>query len=186
MIIEDKGPLPVVEGGRVVGMLTDRDIISRLVAEGQDPQSVNVKDIHTEDLVTIGPDQDAEEARQLMARHHLVDRNSGLWSTKPTGGVGVPPLDGLGRLVVQSDVAEKLAAEVAGRTEDASGDDVALDLAEPELDLIQPAGVGGREVEMEVLMKTQELLHALALVGRKVVQDDVDLLLGGPAAHYRA
>ena len=71
MIIEDKGPLPVVEGGRVVGMLTDRDIISRLVAEGQDPQSVNVEDIHTDDLVTIGPDQDIEEARQLMTRHHL-------------------------------------------------------------------------------------------------------------------
>jgi CBS domain-containing protein len=71
MIVEDKGPLPVVEGGRVVGILTDRDIISRLVAEGQDPQSVNVEDIHTNDLVTIGPEQDVEEARQLMARHHL-------------------------------------------------------------------------------------------------------------------
>ena len=71
MIVEDKGPLPVVEGGRVVGMLTDRDIISRLVAEGQDPQSVNVEDIHTDDLVTIGPDEEVEKARQLMARHHL-------------------------------------------------------------------------------------------------------------------
>jgi hypothetical protein len=67
------------------------------------------------------------------------------------------PLDGLGGLVVQSDVAKQLAAEVGGRSEDAAGDDVALDLAKPELDLILPAGVSGREVKMDILVKAQEL-----------------------------
>jgi CBS domain-containing protein len=37
MIQKEKGPLPVVEGGHVVAMVTDRDIIARVVAEGRDP-----------------------------------------------------------------------------------------------------------------------------------------------------
>jgi CBS domain-containing protein len=41
------------------------------VAEGRDPNSVTVDDIATRDLVTIRPDQDVEEARQLMAQHEL-------------------------------------------------------------------------------------------------------------------
>jgi CBS domain-containing protein len=71
MIQKEKGPLPVVEGGRAVGMLTDRDIIARVVAAGQDPKTVRVSDVSTKDLVTIGPDQDVEEARQLLAQHQL-------------------------------------------------------------------------------------------------------------------
>lgn len=72
MIQEEKGPLPVVEGdGRPVGMVTDRDVIARVVAEGRDPDSVTVEDIATRELVTIGPDQDADEAALLMAEHQL-------------------------------------------------------------------------------------------------------------------
>ena len=52
MIRKEKGPLPVVEGGRVVAMVTDRDIIARVVAAGQDPSSLRVSDIATKDLVT--------------------------------------------------------------------------------------------------------------------------------------
>jgi CBS domain-containing protein len=71
MIKKEKGPLPVVEGGRVVAMVTDRDIIARVVAAGQDPSALRVSDIATKDVVTIGPDQDVQEARQLMAQHQL-------------------------------------------------------------------------------------------------------------------
>jgi CBS domain-containing protein len=71
MIQKEKGPLPVVEGSRVVAMVTDRDIIARVVAAGQDPSGLRVSDIATKDLVTIGPDQDVKEARQLMAQHQL-------------------------------------------------------------------------------------------------------------------
>jgi CBS domain-containing protein len=71
MIQEEKGPLPVVEGESPVAMVTDRDIIARVVAEGRDPNSVKVEDIATRDLVTIGPDQDLDEARQLMDQHEL-------------------------------------------------------------------------------------------------------------------
>ena len=71
MIQQEKGPLPVVEGSKVVAMITDRDIIARVVAEGADPTSLRVSDIATTDLVTMSPDADVDEARQLMAQHQL-------------------------------------------------------------------------------------------------------------------
>ena len=71
MIQEEKGPLPIVEGERAVAIVTDRDIVAHVVAEGRDPNSVTVDDVATRDLVTIGPDQDVDEARQLMAQHEL-------------------------------------------------------------------------------------------------------------------
>jgi CBS domain-containing protein len=71
MIQEEKGPLPIVEGDRPVAIVTDRDIIAHVVAEGRDPNSVTVEDVATRDLVTIGLDQDVDEARQLMAQHEL-------------------------------------------------------------------------------------------------------------------
>jgi CBS domain-containing protein len=71
MIQEEKGPLPVVEGERPVAIVTDRDIIAHVVAEGRDPTSMTVQDIASHDLVTIGPEQDISEARRLMDEHEL-------------------------------------------------------------------------------------------------------------------
>jgi CBS domain-containing protein len=71
MIAREKGPLPVVEGGRVVAMVTDRDLVARVVAASRDPNTVRCEEIATKDLVTIGPNQDLEEARRLLAQHQL-------------------------------------------------------------------------------------------------------------------
>ena len=71
MIEEAKGPLPIVEGERPVAIVTDRDIIAHVVAEGRDPKSITVDDIASHELVTIGPEQDVEEARRLMDEHQL-------------------------------------------------------------------------------------------------------------------
>ncbi len=71
MIQEEKGPLPIVEGERPVAILTDRDIIAHVVAEGLDPKSMTVKDLASQELVTIGPDEDISEARRLMDEHEL-------------------------------------------------------------------------------------------------------------------
>jgi CBS domain-containing protein len=71
MIEQEKGPLPVVEGNRPVAMVTDRDIIARVVAEGKDPSSLTVRDIATTDLATVRPDADLDEARRLMAQRQL-------------------------------------------------------------------------------------------------------------------
>jgi CBS domain-containing protein len=71
MISEEKGPLPVMEGDSLRAVITDRDIIAHVVAEGRDPNSMTVQDIATQALVTIGPDQDVQEARRLMDEHQL-------------------------------------------------------------------------------------------------------------------
>ena len=71
MIRLEKGPLPVVDGHRIQAMVTDRDIIARVVAEGRDPNLVKVDDIATRELVTIGPNEDVNEAQRLMKEHQL-------------------------------------------------------------------------------------------------------------------
>jgi CBS domain-containing protein len=71
MIEQEKGPLPIVEGERPIGIVTDRDIIAHVVAEGRDPTKMTVEDIASQELVTIGPEQDINEARRLMDQHEL-------------------------------------------------------------------------------------------------------------------
>jgi CBS domain-containing protein len=68
---EDVGLAPIVEGDRLVGTLTDRDIVTRVVAEGKDPQSVAVGEVATTNLVTIDPEEKLDEALQLMARNQV-------------------------------------------------------------------------------------------------------------------
>src|SRR5713101_7103737 len=98
------------------------------------------------------------------------------------GRIGVAPLDGLGVLVVALDVAHELPRKILHRGEDATSDDVPLDLRKPVLDLIEPGRVGRSEVEMDSRVIREEALYVAALVDRKVVQDDVDLLLSRHAA----
>ena len=69
---QDVGPVPVVENGdRLAGIVTDRDIVLRVVADGGDPQSTTVGEIMSRDLVTVDPDQPLDEALRLMARHQV-------------------------------------------------------------------------------------------------------------------
>src|SRR5215210_4021636 len=71
MIEQEKGPLPIVEGERPKAIVTDRDIIAHVVAEGRDPTKVTVDEIASQELVTIGPDEDINQARRLMDEHEL-------------------------------------------------------------------------------------------------------------------
>ena len=68
---EDVGIAPIVEGDRLVGVLTDRDIAVRVVAEGLDSERVKVSEVASRDVVTLDPDQDLDEALRLMARHQV-------------------------------------------------------------------------------------------------------------------
>jgi CBS domain-containing protein len=61
----------VTEGDRLVGIVTDRDIAIRVVAEGKDVRSVTVGEIASKDLVTVDPQQDLDEALRLMAQHQV-------------------------------------------------------------------------------------------------------------------
>jgi CBS domain-containing protein len=68
---EDAGVVPVTENGRLTGMVTDRDIAIRVVAEGKDPQSTTVSEVASTNLVTLDPQQDLDEALRLMAQHQV-------------------------------------------------------------------------------------------------------------------
>jgi CBS domain-containing protein len=60
------GPMPVCEGNRVVGILTDRDITVRATAAGSDPKDTLVYEAMTQDLVNCYEDQDVAEAAKMM------------------------------------------------------------------------------------------------------------------------
>jgi CBS domain-containing protein len=66
---EDTGAVPVVQDGRPVGMLTDRDIVIRAVAEGGSGRSV--RDVVTERLISVSPDASTREATDLMSEHQI-------------------------------------------------------------------------------------------------------------------
>jgi len=68
---EDVGALPVVENGRLVGMLTDRDIVTRAVAESVDASACRVGDVASRELITVEPEQHLDEALRLMAQHKV-------------------------------------------------------------------------------------------------------------------
>lgn len=100
---EDVGLAPIVEGDKLVGTVTDRDIAVRVVAVGKDPETTMVKEIATKDVVTVDPSQDLTEAVRLMAQHQIRR---------------VPVVEEDGRLVgvlAQADVAQDATAEQTGR-----------------------------------------------------------------------
>jgi CBS domain-containing protein len=68
---EHIGSLPITDGEKLVGMITDRDITTRVVAEAADPKVISVEDVYSRDLVSVEPDNDLQEALQLMARHQV-------------------------------------------------------------------------------------------------------------------
>jgi CBS domain-containing protein len=99
---EDVGSLPVVDGDTLVGIVTDRDIVLRVVAEGREPGSTTVGEVHSDDPVAVEPEQDLDEALQQMARHQVRR---------------LPVVDG-GRLVgvvAQADVAREAGDAETGR-----------------------------------------------------------------------
>ena len=63
----DVGSVPVVDGGTPVGIVTDRDIAIRVVATGMDPSSTQVGEIATDQPYYVEPEQDLDEALELMA-----------------------------------------------------------------------------------------------------------------------
>jgi CBS domain-containing protein len=67
----DVGVLPVSQGHRLIGMLTDRDLTVRAVAEGKDPKTTTVREAMTAELAYCFEDQEAEEARRIMEEKQI-------------------------------------------------------------------------------------------------------------------
>jgi CBS domain-containing protein len=65
------GPLPVCDHDRLAGMVTDRDITVRAVAEGRDPKTTKVRDVMSEGLVYCFEDQNMQDAARLMQSNQV-------------------------------------------------------------------------------------------------------------------
>jgi len=98
----DIGDVLVAEGDHVVGVLTDRDITLRSVAEGADPAGVSVASACTPDPVCVGPDDAVASAVRLM-RTHAVRRLPVVEDGRPLGVVSI------GDLAVAQDPGSALA-----------------------------------------------------------------------------
>ncbi len=71
MASEDVGPIPVVEGDKLVGIVTDRDIVVRVVAEGRDAQSTTLGEIASSEVATVSPDDDLDRALEVMGSKQI-------------------------------------------------------------------------------------------------------------------
>jgi CBS domain-containing protein len=75
------GALPVAEGSQLRGILTERDLVARVLAEGRDPTRTTVRDVMTAELIACGEDQESAEALRVMherqVRHLAVVDRSG-------------------------------------------------------------------------------------------------------------
>jgi len=67
----DVGILPVCEGDRVIGTVTDRDITIRATALGLNPKSAHVREVMTPDVIHCAEDHDVREAARLMEEHQV-------------------------------------------------------------------------------------------------------------------
>jgi CBS domain-containing protein len=92
----------VTEQARVSGIVTDRDIAVRAVAEGRDPQSTKVSDICTRDPATLTVDQSVEDAIRIV-REQNVRRIPVVQDGRPAGIVSI------GDLAMQHDMGPALA-----------------------------------------------------------------------------
>jgi CBS domain-containing protein len=68
---EDVGVLPVVDRNELKGLITDRDLVTRVLAERKDPSRVRVGDIATTAAITVTPDMRLSEARELMEKYQV-------------------------------------------------------------------------------------------------------------------
>jgi len=67
MADQDTGVVPVVNGRRIVGLVTDRDIVVRLVAAGKDPASANVREAMTSSVRAVNEDSSVDDALRMMS-----------------------------------------------------------------------------------------------------------------------
>jgi CBS domain-containing protein len=67
---EDTGAVPVVENGRPIGMVTDRDIVVRSVADGG-TDNRPIREIVTTGIVSVSPEMSTREANELMSEHQV-------------------------------------------------------------------------------------------------------------------
>ena len=107
------GVLPVIENGRIRGVITDRDLVIRAMARGSDPRSTRVAECQTTNVVCARPEWDLQEAMDRMAEHQVgrlpvVDESDRL--------LGIVTLGSLALRAKREDETLETAKEVSRRS----------------------------------------------------------------------
>jgi CBS domain-containing protein len=99
----DFGALPICDGDKLLGMITDRDIVVKVLAQGKDPATTTVLDLAQGEVVTIGADDPVEQISRTMSEHQVRR---------------LPVIDGdrLVGMVAQADLARSGNDALAGNT----------------------------------------------------------------------
>jgi len=88
---DDIGDVIVLRDGEVGGIVTDRDIVVRVLAEGLDPQTVSVSQVMSEGVVCLEPNDTVERATEVM-KDHAIRRVPVVEGGKPVGIVSIGDL----------------------------------------------------------------------------------------------
>lgn len=96
------GSVLVVDDGQLKGLVTDRDIVVRAVADGRDPGQTPLADVCSPDLVTVAPNDDADTVVQRM-REHRVRRIPVVDGGRPVGVLSI------GDMAIERDERSALA-----------------------------------------------------------------------------
>ena len=96
-------------------------------------------------------------------------------------GILILPAEGCSGSVILLDVTDQLSREVGCRSEDSASDHIALDFGKPDLDLIEPTGIGRGVVDPNRWIGLEELENMLGFMCAQVVGDDVNLSAVGLA-----
>ena len=100
MRVHDIGVVPVLDGDRIVGMLTDRDIVLQVVANGQDPRTTPVNAAMSTGSISVFDDQTVDEGVKLMQKYQIrrlpvLDRQNKLVGIVSLGDIAVDVHAGL-------------------------------------------------------------------------------------------
>ncbi|HLF58421.1 MAG TPA: CBS domain-containing protein [Alphaproteobacteria bacterium] len=104
---ENIGSMPVGENDRLIGMITDRDIVCRAVAEGHDPATTSARKVMSKAITYCFDDQDVDDAAHMMEDKHI--RRLAVLNRKKRL-VGILSLDDLARCCSHDLSGEVLAA----------------------------------------------------------------------------
>ena len=87
----DIGDVIVMDDGTMCGVVTDRDIVVRAIAEGKDPDSARLEEICSHEVVSVGPDDPVDRAVQLM-RQRAIRRLPVVEGRTPIGVISIGDL----------------------------------------------------------------------------------------------
>ena len=68
---DDVGSIPICKENKLIGVITDRDIVLKVVAAGGNTNNISVKDVMSTDIISVSADQDVHEAADLMSRNQI-------------------------------------------------------------------------------------------------------------------